>query len=394
MSKESRGITRKTVKLLKKHLGLHINDNAEFSEDDHFRILVHAAMQNISLEESSAQLNTLKKAPSPDATQYHFKKKDAGTLEHELDALLRENVATLRKRRTLHKTRDVAIDFHQVPWYGDESKAWIVGGKHRQGTSYFVQFATLEIVEKGERLSLKAMPVTPFKKKERAVEELLGFASKLGIKIQRLYFDRAFPTTPIIKVLGRFDVDWIAAFKKYDKVKAAIKDAHRNGGFVREYEMGPKNNTVSFNLVLVKSKKYPDPKAKVTEKYSVFATNLSTKEDERERLTEFYRKRWGIETGYRVKKEFKIRTSTRVYSMKILFFFLSVAMYNLWVLLNLNALIRNPGLERPAITTDRLKFYYQLELLCPGIFDEGEKYAQLHRKWVEERGVLARITIF
>ena len=147
MPKENRWVTKKTIKILTKHLGLQINDNAEFSEEDHFRILVHAAMQHISVEESSAQLNTLKKAPSPDATQYHFKKKDAKMLEHELDSLLQENVTTIRKRRTLSKTRDAAIDFHQVPWYG-EPRAWVVGGKHKQGTSYFVQFATLEIAEK------------------------------------------------------------------------------------------------------------------------------------------------------------------------------------------------------------------------------------------------------
>ncbi len=46
MGKENRMITKKTLDLLGKHFNLHINDNAEFNEEDHFRILVHAAMQN------------------------------------------------------------------------------------------------------------------------------------------------------------------------------------------------------------------------------------------------------------------------------------------------------------------------------------------------------------
>ena len=158
--------------------------------------------------------------------------------------------------------------------------------------------------------------------------------------------------------------------------------------------MGTKNNSVTFRLVLLKSKKYHDHNAKVVEKYSAFATNLPVKEEEREQVIEAYRKRWGIETGYRVKREFRIKTSTRVYSMKILFFFLSVVMYNLWVLLNHDALITHPGLERPRITTDRLKFYYQLELFCPDILDEDEEYAQLHREWAEGGVVQARIAVF
>lgn len=393
MPRENRKITKKTLKILTKHLGLQISDNAEFSEDDLFRNLVHAAMQNISLEESSAQLNTLKKAPSPDAAQYHFKKKDAKTLEHELDSLLKENVSVLRKRRVLCKLLDAAIDFHQVPWYG-EPRAWVVGGKHKQGTSYFVQFATLEIVEEGERLCLKAIPVTQFKRKEQAVRELLAFAQELGIRIKRLHLDRAFPTRPVINVLEEFGVDWIAAFSKNEKVKAVIRDAHREGGFVREYEMGSKNNKVSFHLLLVESRRYHDHGAKLTDKYSAFATNMKVDEEEGERLAELYRKRWGIETGYRVKREFRVRTSTRVYSMKILFFFLSVTMYNLWVLLNLDAVINSYDLEKPPITTDRLKFYYQLELFCPDTLDEDEEYAQLHREGVEDGVVQARIAAF
>jgi hypothetical protein len=217
--------------------------------------------------------------------------------------------------------------------------------------------------------------------------------SRVGIRLHSLYIDRGFPGSPVVKVLERLGVNWIAGFQKNDKVKAVIKDAHRNGGFVRDYEMGPKNAKVNFNLVLVKSRGYNDRDAKVVEKYSAFATNLPVKEEEREQVIENYRKRWSIETGYRVKKEFKIKTSTRVYSMKILFFFLSVVMYNLWVLLNHNALLTTPGLERPLVTTDRVKFYYQLELFSPSILEQEEEYARLHRKWSGEGLIPTKITV-
>lgn len=195
-------------------------------------------------------------------------------------------------------------------------------------------------------------------------------------------------------MLERFDVNWIAAISKNEKVKDIIEDAHLNKGFVREYKMGPKNDKVSFNLVLVKSKNYDNLDAKVIEKYAAFATNLSVDEKSRKDIAEFYRKRWGIETGYRVKREFRIKTSTRVYSMKILFFFISVVMYNIWVILNLNTMITNPGVKRPSMTTDRMKFYYLIELFCPWILDGCEKCTPLHRKWVEEGVIQAKMTIF
>lgn len=81
-------------------------------------------------------------------------------------------------------------------------------------------------------------------------------------------------------------------------------------------------------------------------------------ESKREEIAEWYRKRRGVETGYRVKKEFKIRTSTESYAMRMLFFFLSVVMYNLWVLFNLlSALDRNASVEKPLMSVSELKFY-------------------------------------
>lgn len=41
------------------------------------------------------------------------------------------------------------------------------------------------------------------------------------------------------------------------------------------------NNEASFHLVLVESRKHHDPKAKVIEKCSAFATNLEVEEEEK-----------------------------------------------------------------------------------------------------------------
>ena len=86
---------------------------------------------------------------------------------------------------------------------------------------------------------------------------------------------------------------------------------------------------------------------------SVFATNLdpgqgtedwpkpltSLTQEEAEtlwavRLGETYRKRWGIETGYRVKKDFRAKTCSVNPSIRFVFLFLSIILYNTWALLN------------------------------------------------------------
>lgn len=391
MKKDARRTFAKTLKLLQEHLGIRLHHNAKYTQEELFRLLVHAAMRRISLEQASLEQRMLAQAPSADTVQYHFEKKDVAALEQELDSLISENVADFRRRRLLGVPRDVAIDFHPVPYYG-EPRAWVTPGKHERGTSYFVVFATLEIVEAGERLTLKVIPVTQFKRRERIVEELLAFARKLKLRIRRLYVDRAFPCFEVIKVLEKAGVKWVSAFPKNTRIKAMIKDAHLNGGFVRRYEMRKGGEAIGFNLVLVENEKLGEIRegvTRVTELYSAFATNIEVDEGRRREIAGWYRKRWGIETGYRVKKEFKIHTSTESYAMRVLFFFLGVVMYNLWVLLNLlNALARNASIEKPMISVSELKFLYDWMFFRPEDFAD-EEHRGLHRRWVKE-GLISR----
>ena len=59
-----------------------------------------------------------------------------------------------------------------------------------------------------------------------------------------------------------------------------------------------------------------------------------------ENLPKMYGKRWGIETGYRVKKrEGLVKTTSNNYSIRLFYFLFSVALYNLWILINLLVLM-------------------------------------------------------
>lgn len=54
------------------------------------------------------------------------------------------------------------------------------------------------------------------------------------------------------------------------------------------------------------------------------------------RLYDMYSKRWGIETGYRnLDHDFKPRTTTKNYHIRLFYFLFSCCLYNLWVLVNI-----------------------------------------------------------
>jgi IS4 transposase len=54
-----------------------------------------------------------------------------------------------------------------------------------------------------------------------------------------------------------------------------------------------------------------------------------------EPLAQAYRRRWGIETSYRKVGEFLPKTTSPTFSVRLFYFLFAVALYNLWVLVNL-----------------------------------------------------------
>ena len=60
-----------------------------------------------------------------------------------------------------------------------------------------------------------------------------------------------------------------------------------------------------------------------------------------------YRMRWGIETGYRDVKRIRPMTASRSLSVRIAYFFFSLAMYNAWILSRCQA--RSDGLACVAL---------------------------------------------
>jgi hypothetical protein len=81
-----------------------------------------------------------------------------------------------------------------------------------------------------------------------------------------------------------------------------------------------------------------DPKDKNNKgnhEYHLFATDISVNiaSDILKKIPEEYRKRWNIETGYRLKNAFKIRTCSKSPIVRTLFFLIQCLLYNIESLL-------------------------------------------------------------
>jgi hypothetical protein len=65
-----------------------------------------------------------------------------------------------------------------------------------------------------------------------------------------------------------------------------------------------------------------------------FITNMDLNRMRTRKLIKLYKKRWGIETSYRVKKDFRPKTTSKNYIIRLFYFLFSVCLYDLWEIVN------------------------------------------------------------
>ena len=74
--------------------------------------------------------------------------------------------------------------------------------------------------------------------------------------------------------------------------------------------------------------------AKTADRYVAFITNIrvDNPRDLLRRIPKTYRKRWGIETGYRILKQARARTKSPRMAARLFLMFFSLACVNFWLL--------------------------------------------------------------
>jgi len=322
---------RKLCKLIKKSiypsLDFKPHYTAKYDTNKFLDLLTHVAMNHDFTHNGSQTFRFVMKenTPASNSLLYHIRKMDTNEIKISFKRAFEEIYKIAKKQNVFKKRKlDVAIDLTDQLYYGDKNDFMVCETKPQKGTSHCFRFATINIVENGRRFTLLALPMHAFDEKSKILEELISYA-KNKISIRNVYIDRGFFNVKCIMALEKQKVKWLMPAIRNTAIKKLMKT--HDSPKVLEYLMGRKNfDQVKFKLVIVNDKDNVK---------RVFATNLKVTEDNAKILFQEYGKRWGIETSYRVKQNFKARTTSKKYVVRLFYFMYSSCLYNLWILANI-----------------------------------------------------------
>lgn len=349
MTADTASLLAVASELISKYNIITLPESANYECQDTLNILLHAATSSTdSLESASNDLqrkNPDLRIPSADTIFNYIKE---NKIEDILSSFRKMNLELFKMMKLENNIHDIAIDFHDISYYGDKNTPGIRGIKLKNGSSWGKSFCTLDIIGTSH-LTLDVIDINSLNKNySLLIESLFKRLKTIGVKTGTAYLDKEFFNTDVISKLDELKVNFVIAAKSTQVINRELKNHQKeygNTSTIFEYRFqkgGP-----SFNVVAI----YNDKK----KKYLLFATNKKAESIEKfeKMIPEEYRKRWNIETGYRVKNEFKIRSCTKSPVARVLFFIIQCIMYN--VLNMLKSVLEITAYELKSLINEDMK---------------------------------------
>ena len=221
----------------------------------------------------------------------------------------------------------VAIDLTDKPTYSKKKKENdnIVGGKPKASTFYFFRFATIQIADKRNPVTLYAMHCNKETPNEQIVEELVLQARKI-VRIKCVLIDRGFYGTNVFNKLEQLGVKYLMPCKSDGRTNKMFDEHLKSDYEVEPYSCSNlKKEYADFNLIMIRLK---------DGKEIGYVTNMHFIKLHRAKYyIELYKRRWNIETGYRLQNMFLAKTCSIDASVRLFYFCYAVALHNLWVMI-------------------------------------------------------------
>ena len=308
---------------LKDHVTIKINGS--LTCEDIFRTAVNMSVNKNSVHSVSKQYQDVACETS---LRYHLRKLNMEELIKSNEMILFQKLIENLKSG---KSYEFAIDLNDDPYYGKidlSNEKYVISGQAKKSTNSFYSYISLYITNKNERFTVSVLPVEKNKLMVEYLSYFIDLIKRLNLKIKVLCLDRGFYSIDVFEFLQNNKIPHIVpVIKRGEKIKQLL-----NGNKARREQYVMKNSKKKILLNIVIDVKYLKGKRgkKGLENlgFVVFGVKWSPR-----KISTVYRRRFAIESSYRMRNIVKPKTSTKNANIRYFYALISFLLKNVWLYL-------------------------------------------------------------
>jgi putative transposase len=301
-----------------------ININGSLTCKDLFYAAICMAVENSSVHSMSKHYQEI---PCETSTRYHLKKLDLEELIRLNEKiLLQDPIATLNPE----KKYEFAIDITNDPYYGETDRSnenYVIRGQAKKSTNSFYSYISLSIINKNERFTISVLPVERSKTTVYYLNYFIDMINDIDLKIKVLCLDRGFYSVDVFEFLQNKGIPHITpVVRRGNEIKRLlIGRSARSAEYIMK---NPQKKEVRLNIVIdvkyLKGKR--DKKGCENLGFVVYGLKWKPR-----KISNVYRRRFAIESSYRMRNIVKPKTSTRDVTLRYFFALVSFLLRNTWL---------------------------------------------------------------
>ncbi len=311
-----------TVGVILDLLNLEAGPNSTYSG----RQLIYHILSACISQTSISQISDFNEdAPTEGAIRARLKELNLEEVQEKVNLMLKERVLGTLPKSPLK----FAIDFNEIPFYGEEAgKGDTRKSRAKKGTTTFFVYATIYVILRNKRYTLAVKYVRKGEKLTDVVDFLLAEAAGAGLKVRGLFLDREFYTIDVINHLQGDDIPFIIPCVRKGRSGGIRKLFVGKKSYRTEYTMksGRKQATFQTHVVVKYSRGRYGRKGTRYFAYAVYGMDIPVS-----KTFHTYRKRFGIESSYKLKNLALPRTSTKNPVLRLLYVGLAFLLVNVWI---------------------------------------------------------------
>ena len=233
----------------------------------------------------------------------------------------------------------IAFDYTAEDFFGDVQGFDIHGWTGKEGVTGKFKFLTCSIISDDipQRIPLISVPIMIGHYKSHVINYCLSLIKPLIGEIQLILFDRGFYDKDLMFELEKLKQPYLIFVPKHDDKKSILypMDKGQQIAIYNEFEVNKNQSKYAGENILIFLKQIYDPKSEKNYDW-VFATNVEW--ILLENIVVTYKKRWRIETQFRVQDEARIKCKSKEMKMRYFFFLFEQMLQVQWMCFHKNDL--------------------------------------------------------